>query len=151
MMRRTDIAALAVEMGELFAPACEDAGQSLDVEAPVEPVLAWTHETLLRQAVGNLLHNAATHAGDGARVRLEVERLEDQVVRLSITDTGRGIPTDQLGRVQERFTRLEEARTTPGSGLGLALAAACAKLHGGRLMLEDNGPGLRAVLDLVSA
>jgi signal transduction histidine kinase len=50
--------------------------------------------------------------------------------------------------VQERFVRLEEARTTHGSGLGLAVVAACAKLHGGRLMLEDNRPGLRAVMEL---
>jgi hypothetical protein len=50
--------------------------------------------------------------------------------------------------VTERFVRLDDARSTPGSGLGLAIAAACAKLHNGRLVLEDNHPGLRAVLEL---
>ena len=51
-------------------------------------------------------------------------------------------------RVVERFYRLESSRTTPGSGLGLSLVAAVAALHGGRLRLEDNGPGLRACLVL---
>jgi signal transduction histidine kinase len=50
--------------------------------------------------------------------------------------------------VQERFVRLDPARSTQGSGLGLAIVAACAKLHGGQLSLEDNRPGLRAVLTL---
>jgi signal transduction histidine kinase len=148
MMRRVDIAALALEMGDLFAPAAEDAGQSLAVEAPSTPLVVLTHETLLRQALGNLLHNALIHAGAGAVVQLSVVETEPGRVRLTVTDTGPGVPQTQLGRVLERFVRLEEARTTAGSGLGLALVAACAKLHGGRLFLEDNAPGLRAVLEL---
>jgi signal transduction histidine kinase len=148
MMRRVDVGALVLEIGELFAPVVEDAGQSLVVEAPSTPVLALTHETLLRQAVGNLLHNAVTHAGPGAAIRLAVCEPRPGGVRLSVADTGRGVPDDQLGRVQERFVRLADARTTPGAGLGLALVAACAKLHGGGLVLTDNRPGLRVVLDL---
>jgi signal transduction histidine kinase len=50
--------------------------------------------------------------------------------------------------VVERFVRLEQSRTKPGSGLGLSLAAAVARLHGGELKLEDNAPGLKAILDL---
>jgi len=148
MLRRVDVGALALEMAELFGPACEDAGQVLEVDAPPDPVLAWAHETLLRQALGNLLHNAVVHAGTGAPVRLSVAEAAPHLVRLTLADGGRGVPHDQLGRVRERFVRLEEARTTPGSGLGLALVAACAKLHGGRLDLADNAPGLRAVLEL---
>jgi signal transduction histidine kinase len=68
--------------------------------------------------------------------------------RISVSDNGPGVPAEHLGRVQERFVRLEAARTTPGSGLGLALVAACAKLHGGRLVLADNRPGLVAALEL---
>jgi signal transduction histidine kinase len=149
MLQRVDVAALALEMGELFGPAVEDAGQALVLQVPLTPVLACAHETLLRQAVGNLLHNAVTHAGDGAAIVLDVSD-GDGVVRLSVTDTGPGVPEAQLGRVQERFVRLEESRTTPGSGLGLAVVAACAKLHGGRLLLQDNAPGLRAILELSS-
>jgi signal transduction histidine kinase len=69
-------------------------------------------------------------------------------VHLTVADTGVGVPEDQRGRVQQRFVRLDPARGVGGSGLGLAIVAACAKLHGGVLRLEDNAPGLRAVLDI---
>ena len=118
-------------------------------EAPAIPVLARAHPALLRQAVGNLLHNAVVHAGPGAVVRLRVEETAIARARISVADDGPGVPQDQLGRVQERFVRLEASPTTPGTGLGLALVAACAKLHGGRLVLADNRPGLLAALELV--
>jgi signal transduction histidine kinase len=148
MMRRIDVGAVAIEMAELFGPAAEDAGQTLQVAAPPTPLIVLAHESLLRQALGNLLHNAVIHAGAGAVIDLTVCEPEPKAVRLTVTDTGRGVPADQLGRVQERFVRLERARTTPGAGLGLALVAACAKLHGGSLELSDNAPGLKAVIDL---
>jgi signal transduction histidine kinase len=151
MMRRVDVGALALEMGELFAPVAEDAGQTLTVAAPPIPLIARAHEALLRQALGNLLHNAVTHAGSGAAIRVTLREPALGELELSVTDSGPGVPLDQLGRVQERFVRLEEARTRPGSGLGLALVAACAKLHGGRLVLEENAPGLRAILRLPQA
>lgn len=147
MLQRVDVGRLALEIGELFAPVLEDAGQTLILDVPSSPVIACLHETLLRQALGNLLHNAAIHAGPGAQVMLSVAETERDGVRIVVSDTGPGVPADQLGRVQERFVRLETARTRPGSGLGLALVAACAKLHHGRLVLEDNAPGLRTVLE----
>jgi signal transduction histidine kinase len=151
MMRCVDLRGLALQMGDLFAPAAEDAGQTLEVEAPAHPLVCWAHETLLRQSVGNLLHNALIHAGEGAHVTLCVAEAGDHLVRLSVADDGPGIPAASLGGVQQRFARLDEARSRPGSGLGLALVAACAKLHRGRLTLEDNSPGLRAVLELPTA
>jgi signal transduction histidine kinase len=69
-------------------------------------------------------------------------------VLIIVADRGEGIPLEERSRVLERFVRLERSRTRPGSGLGLSLAAAVAKLHGGTLRLEDNHPGLKAVLDL---
>ncbi|MDP3660550.1 HAMP domain-containing sensor histidine kinase [Phenylobacterium sp.] len=150
MMARVDVTELAQEMAELFGPAAEDAGQSLSVEGPQAHVVAVTHETLLRQAIGNLLYNAVVHAGDGAQVCLSVSEEQAGLIRVSVADTGRGVPAASLGRVQERFVRLDEHRSGPGTGLGLALVAACAKLHGGRLILEDNAPGLRAVMQLPS-
>lgn len=151
MMRPVELGGLTLEMVELFGPAVEDAGQTLRVDAPYGPVIARAHETLLRQALGNLLHNAVVHAGEGADIVVGVAEADHGALQVSVADTGRGVPIEQLGRVQERFVRLEESRTTPGAGLGLALVAACAKLHGGRLLLEDNGPGLRAVMELPAA
>jgi signal transduction histidine kinase len=112
------------------------------------PIVVRAHEGLLRQAIGNLLHNASLYAGAGAEVCVQV--LEDEAaVHIVVADTGIGVPEDQRGRVQERFVRLDPARSVGGSGLGLAIAAACAKLHGGALRLEDNAPGLKAILDIV--
>jgi hypothetical protein len=146
-MSEVEITSLLADIGELFAPVMEDEGQILTLTLPPGPVMLTGHELFLRQALGNLLHNAVRHAGRGARVELGLE-VEPQLVRLIVADDGPGVPEDQRGRVTERFVRLDDARSTPGSGLGLAIAAACAKLHNGRLVLEDNGPGLRAVLEL---
>ena len=68
--------------------------------------------------------------------------------RSSVTDRGPGVPAAERERVLDRFVRLEASRSEPGSGLGLSLVAAVARLHGGSLRLEDNEPGLRVVLAL---
>jgi signal transduction histidine kinase len=147
MMQAVDLSALLADVTEVFAPIIEDAGQVLTVALPSLPVIIRAHEGLLRQAVGNLLYNASLYAGEGAAVSVSVEEGE-RVVHLVVADTGPGVLQSQIGRVQERFVRLDPARGAAGSGLGLAIVAACAKLHEGTLLLEDNGPGLRAVLDL---
>jgi signal transduction histidine kinase len=147
MMQAVDLDALAAELVDFFAPVIEDAGQRLVFHSAATPVIARAHEALLRQALGNLLHNASVYAGEGAVVVVSVEDREE-TVSLTVADTGLGVPQDQRGRVQERFVRLDPARGAGGSGLGLAIVAACAKLHGGTLSLEDNQPGLRAVLEI---
>jgi signal transduction histidine kinase len=70
---------------------------------------------------------------------------------IEVADNGPGIAAEDRPRVVERFVRLEKSRTEEGSGLGLSLVAAVAKLHRGELKLEDNNPGLRAILDLPAA
>ena len=67
---------------------------------------------------------------------------------LTVADQGPGIPAAEREKVLERVYRLEASRTTKGSGLGLALAAAVARLHDGRIRLDDNGPGLKATIVL---
>lgn len=146
-MSKVDLKALLASVAELFEPTVEDAGQELVLVLPESVGAFRAHELLLRQAVGNLLHNAALYAGQGAAITLSLVAANGGV-NIIIADTGRGIPENDRGRVTERFVRLDPARSTPGSGLGLAIAAACAKLHGGSLALEDNKPGLRAILHL---
>jgi signal transduction histidine kinase len=65
-----------------------------------------------------------------------------------VGDRGPGIAAEDRERVLKRFVRLEKSRTEPGTGLGLSLVAAVARLHGGGIRLEDNAPGLRVVLAL---
>jgi len=147
LFRPVDVMALAAETAELFGPVLEDAGQTLALVGGGAPMVVQGHELLLRQALGNLLHNAARHAGPGARVTLEVRRVGPRV-EIIVGDSGPGIPPEHRGRVLQRFVRLDAARSVGGAGLGLAIAAACAKLHRGAVGLEDNHPGLRVVLDM---
>jgi len=110
---------------------------------------------LISQALANLLDNAIKYAApagipvNGTPAEVLIASGEaDGSIRLSVGDRGPGIPETDRERVVGRFVRLEQSRTKPGSGLGLSLASAVARLHGGKLTLEENAPGLRVTLDL---
>jgi signal transduction histidine kinase len=148
-MAPTNLTALVEEIAELFAPLLEDEGQSLEIEVPPAPVMATAHPLVLRQALGNLIHNASRYGGPGAAIRVALEAGQGRA-RIVVSDNGPGVPAEDRSRVLQRFVRLDESRGTPGSGLGLAIVAACAKLHGGQVVLEDAGPGLRVVLDIAA-
>jgi len=146
MMQPVRLDELVQDLGGLFGPVLEDAGQELVIE-PAPPLVINGHEPLLRQAVGNLLFNAARHAGPNVTVTLAA-RGGPAGAEIVVADGGPGIPEADRERVKERFVRLDDARGGSGSGLGLSIVSAAAKLHGGELRLEDNRPGLRAVLTL---
>ena len=117
---------------------------------------------LISQALANLVDNAIKYAApdnatlapdtpplNGVQPEIVVKAAgEGDRILLTVADTGPGIPADDRARAVERFVRLEQSRSLPGSGLGLSLANAVARLHGGELRLEDNAPGLRSVLAL---
>ena len=148
-----DAADVARDVGELYEPAAEDRGLFFDVEAAPGLMLHGSRE-LIGQAVANLVDNALKYGmpaeGAEARVSICAKRL-GPMIEISVGDRGPGIAPTDRERVQERFVRLENSRSRPGSGLGLSLAAAVARLHGGTLRFEDNAPGLRAVLSLPAA
>ncbi|HUG61868.1 MAG TPA: HAMP domain-containing sensor histidine kinase [Methylomirabilota bacterium] len=145
-----DAAAVAAEVGELYEPVVEDAGGRFETTLP-GPLPVVGNRALLAQALTNLIDNAlkygAPESGAPTMVRLEGGRVGD-TVRISVVDRGRGICEADRARATERFVRLDESRTLPGSGLGLALVSAVARLHGGRLELGDASPGLAATLVL---
>jgi signal transduction histidine kinase len=136
-----DMAALARTVVDAFAPSAEDAGQSLSL-ADDGPLMMEGDPELLTQMLVNLVDNALRHAGANAQVRVGAERCGGEVA-VTVSDNGPGVPEDERGRVFDRFYRLEQNRSTPGSGLGLALVAAIARLHGARVSLADAGPGLQ--------
>ena len=72
-------------------------------------------------------------------------------MEISVADRGAGIPAADRERVLGRFIRLEGSRSQPGSGLGLSLAAAVARLHNGSIRLADNAPGLRVTIAIPAA
>jgi signal transduction histidine kinase len=148
-----DAAEAAQDVGELYEPLAEEQGLSLEVDAPAAVALHGNRE-LISQALANLVDNAIKYAGPAAKASAVPSavtvraRAEGDRVLLSVGDRGPGIPESERGRAVERFVRLEKSRTIPGSGLGLSLVAAVAHLHGGELQLEDNAPGLNAVMVL---
>jgi signal transduction histidine kinase len=149
-MNEFDAAGVAHDIGELYEPLADDKGLALKVDAPAAAPLKGNRE-LVSQALANLVDNAIKYAkpNGGASGEIVVgARGEGDRIMLSVADGGPGIPESERGRVVERFVRLETSRSEPGSGLGLSLASAVARLHGGELRLEDNHPGLRATMAL---
>ena len=151
-----DAAAVARDVAELYEPLAEEKGLRLKVEAAPTARVKGNRE-LVSQALANLIDNAikyadSTDAGNaGVPEILVTAAPEGERILLAVADTGPGIPQSERGRVVERFVRLEQSRSQPGSGLGLSLASAVARLHRGELRLEDNRPGLKAVLALPRA
>lgn len=135
------------DIAELYEPMAEEAGGTLILAAPAG-LMVKADRQLLAQALGNLIDNALKYGEGGkggAEVALSGAADEGQVV-ITVADHGPGIAEADRERVVERFVRLDESRSKPGNGLGLALVASVMKLHGGQLVLEDNAPGLRAKL-----
>lgn len=148
-MAETDLSSVMSDVAELYAPVAEDAGLELDADIEAGIKLRASRE-LVGQALVNLVENAIKYgAGEsgGGIIMLRLARSGDRVL-IEVSDQGPGIPPEDREHVVERFVRLEKSRTEPGSGLGLSLVKAVARLHGGQLRLEDNNPGLKAVLDL---
>ncbi len=145
-----NISDIVADVAELYGPVAEDEG--IEVVTAIAPEITLkANRELIGQAMVNLLENAIKYARpeDGSPGRIEVELLQNSgMVRISVADNGSGIPEADRKRVLERFVRLEKSRSEPGSGLGLALVNAVARLHGGSFSIEDNGPGVRAVLEL---
>jgi hypothetical protein len=156
-MDEFDAAEIARDVGELYEPLAEQKGLVLKIDAPAPAAVRGNRE-LVSQALANLVDNAIKYAGpdaskiNGAAAEILVKAGADgERIMLSVADRGPGIPEADRGRVVERFVRLEQSRSEPGSGLGLSLASAVARLHGGELRLEDNRPGLRSIIALPRA
>lgn len=142
---RLDLAPLLTEVADLYGAVAEDRGISLTLRTP-PAVPAYGDKAMIQQALANLVDNAVKFSPDDGTVMLVASI--STMIFISVSDQGAGIPPDDRERATDRFYRGESARSTPGSGLGLSLVLAVAQLHGGELRLEDNRPGLRAVLTL---
>jgi signal transduction histidine kinase len=142
---RFDLAPLLAEVADLYGAVAEGRGIRLKLETPSE-VPAYGDKAMIQQAVANLMDNAVKFSPEGATVSLAAS--VSTKVFIAVSDQGAGIPLSERENATDRFYRGEAARSTPGSGLGLSLVLAVAQLHGGEFRLEDNRPGLRAILAL---
>ena len=148
MLRETDLGNLLADIAEIYGPLAEESGFTLAVDAPEEPLLFPVHRELLSQAIANLIENALKYAEGGDHILLGATAPDAMSACVSVSDNGPGIAADQHEKALRRFGRLDPARGKPGSGLGLSLVRAVARLHHGALMLDDAGPGLRVLLEL---
>ena len=142
---RFDLGDLLKDLCEMYHPLVEERGFEIDARRNSELPFVGNRE-LIGQAVSNLIDNALKYAGC-CRIELGADSADSEF-RLWVADNGAGIPENLRDEAIKKYGRLEQARTLEGSGLGLALVSAVARLHGGDLSLEDNRPGLRAVMHL---
>jgi signal transduction histidine kinase len=146
------IDAVIRDVVELYEPLAEERCITIRT-GTVEPVRLRASRELLGQALANLVDNAIKYAplSDGVTrpiaITVSAVRAESQLV-VTVADNGIGIPPDDRERVLQRFVRLEQSRSEPGSGLGLSLVAAVARLYHGTIALGDAGPGLVVTLRL---
>jgi signal transduction histidine kinase len=138
-----DLTTVCRDVAELYGAVAEEKRIALRTEL-AEGVRAAGNRQLLAQAVSNLLDNAIKYTPPGGRVTLKLS----PGAEITVADSGPGIPAELRGKVLERFVRLDASRSQPGNGLGLSLVAAVAEHHGAALVLDDNGPGLKASLQL---
>jgi signal transduction histidine kinase len=143
-MSNIDLAPIADDVAELYGPLAEEKGVTLEIK-PAGATTIEGNRSLISQALANLIDNAIKYTPSGGHIGVW-PALTPEGVDLTVADTGTGIPAEERARVVERFVRLEASRHSPGTGLGLSLVAAVARLHGARLILEDNAPGLKAII-----
>jgi len=143
-----NIRPLIEEAVEFYEPVAEEAGINLIMGTIFDAAISLNRE-LVAQSLFNLIDNALKYASSSQKkteVSISMQRTEGGV-SVIVSDNGDGIPSQERGKVLQRFYRCEKSRNQPGSGIGLSLAAAVMKQHGGKLQLEGNEPtGLRAIL-----
>ena len=141
-----DLGALVADLCETYEVVAEESGQTLVEEiAENAPVMIRGDQGMIGQLVVNLLQNAITHCPVGTFITVGLQNRAGQVV-LTVADNGPGIPEAARSKVFDAFFRADTARTTEGSGLGMALAKSIADRHDATIALDDNAPGLRVTV-----
>ncbi|MBS0253330.1 MAG: HAMP domain-containing histidine kinase [Proteobacteria bacterium] len=137
-----DLKILLTNIIDAVEAVAEERGHRLKpLRAAEGPSIVYGDRRLLNQLFVNLIENAIVHCQDPADISVEIASVNGAPA-VRVRDTGPGIPADERERVFRRLYRLEKSRTTAGNGLGLSLVAAIVDLHGARVTLSDNEPGL---------
>jgi signal transduction histidine kinase len=141
-----DLGAIAADVAELYEATAEE--NLVEIRRRItDNSIVFGDRELLAQALTNLVDNALKYTPVGGHIDLEVKHSGDRIV-VVVADSGPGIPAEARERVLQRFARLDESRSKPGNGLGLALVRAVCDQHDGTLVLSDNAPGLRVTMSL---
>ncbi len=135
--RRLDLGPFVTSVARAFVPLAERKAIAYDIPSPAGPIIIYADPDHLERALSNLLSNAFKFTPDGGAVRVTVTD-DESSPRITVRDSGPGIPAGELGRVFDRFHRASTAGTTPGTGIGLALARELVILHGGSITAESE-------------
>ena len=139
-----DLGEVLASLAEVYAEVAEDAGMTFSTRTE-QPALIEGDKELLTQMFANLIENAIRHCPAGTSIACAVD-ISGSTIVATVRDTGPGIPAEERSRVFQRLYRLEQSRTTPGSGLGLTLVKAVADLHDASMRLTDAVPGLHVTV-----
>jgi len=124
---------------DLFGPLAQEKKIQLTLHLDSQDVYVTGDLTRLQRAVANILDNALKFTASGGEVKVSLTTDDDRkTARITVQDTGPGIPKEDLPHIFERFYRADPSRTTPGNGLGLPLARSIAQLHGGELQVTSH-------------
>jgi len=139
--RRLDLAQLVSSVARTFQPLADRKAITFDIHAPAEHVMVYGDPDLLDRGLSNLFSNAFKFTPDGGAVRVTVTS-DETSARITVRDSGPGIPAADLPLIFDRFHRASTLATQPGTGIGLALANELIVLHGGSITVEsDEGFG----------
>ena len=138
--KTVDVNSILYDLQELYEPLTEEKKQSFELQIS-KPMLVLADRDMLFQAFANLLDNAIKYTPSEGSIVIKSYK-ENRRWFIEFSDNGPGIPEDEYEKVVQRFYRLDQSRTTPGSGLGLALVFAVLKLHQFELSFSDNKPGV---------
>ena len=144
-MREVSLTDVIQGVGELYGPLAEEKDLRFSMVVPPEGGVVRGNRNLISQALANLVDNAIKYTPAGGALEVALQNRGEESV-LVVADNGPGIAPEDRERVTQRFVRLESSRNSPGTGLGLSLVAAVARLHEAKLVFAGNHPGLRATL-----
>lgn len=141
-----DLGDIVASVTDALDPVAEEQGKIIKTD--IENHIEWIGDKeLLTQLVFNLLENAILHTAENIQILVSLKPYVNRV-ELIVADNGPGITDEHRQKVFQRFYRLDQSRTTAGNGLGLSIVAAIVELHDGTIILADNQPGLKVVVDL---
>jgi len=132
-----DLSAIVRESIDVYSAVAEEKGVCLKARLPDDPVCMKGHSAKLQRLVGNLVDNAIKFTPSGGSVRVELSN-DDDGIRLSVSDTGIGIPEDEINCIYERFYRCAGARTSPGTGLGLSMVHSIVEFYAGTITCRST-------------
>jgi signal transduction histidine kinase len=144
----TNLGHIVTDVVEFYEPLAVEKSLALSADIQVQLSIRGDQD-LISQALSNLISNAVKYTPEDGTVVVSLSEGASGP-RLVVADSGPGIPLDKHEKVLARFYRLDMHRESEGSGLGLSLVAAVAKLHRATITLEDNKPGLRVVIEFPS-